>query len=284
MPWCTNDFLSTIWPSAFSLSNSGCESFVDIRTLRFENPSLGLIIVPQDPNLYGQRSAKRQKREMALTSSLSFSSQINTLLASSSSSGKATTPARARTPTLRSELLSGGKPKRNGGQGGDGSKERNKDKLVLRETNDTEDDKAERLLARKKMESKARLYHAMKRGDYVAREGDVAPLVDFDRKWAEARERDDQEGESSSGNGSDDDDDDGGNIDSEIIEYEDEFGRLRRGIRAEKMRMERRSARGAASAQELDRMSARPRAPDSIIYGDAVASRRICRPGRGQDA
>ena len=209
---------------------------------------------------------------MDLSSSLSFSSQISSLLASSSSSGKSTAPARARNnPNSKPDLFHPAKPRRKGDSEGSGAK-KDDGKLVLRETNDTEQDKAERLLARKKMESKARLYHAMKRGDYVAKEGEVAPLVDFDRKWAERARKD---GDSSPRDGSsddedDEDDDDHDNVDNDIIEFEDEFGRLRRGTRAEKMRLERRAARGAASAQELERMSARPKAPDGLILGDAV--------------
>ena len=230
--------------------------------------------MPQDPNLYGQRPAKRARREMDLTSSLSFSSQISSLLASSSSSGKTTAPARARNnPDSKPDLFHHAKPRRKGDGEGAGAKKDDGGKLVLRETNDTEEDKAERLLARKKMESKARLYHAMKRGDYVAKEGEAAPLVDFDRKWADRARKDGRPGDSSPGDGSsddDEDDDDDHNVDDDIIEFEDEFGRLRRGTRAEKMRLERRAARGAASAQELDRMSARPKAPEGLIFGDAV--------------
>ncbi len=211
---------------------------------------------------------------MDLSSSLSFSSQISSLLASSSSSGKTTAPARARNnPNSKPDLFHHAKPRRKGDGEGGGAK-KDDGKLVLRETNDTEEDKAERLLARKKMESKARLYHAMKRGDYVAKEGEVAPLVDFDRKWADRARKDGRGGDSSPRDGSsdedDDDDDDDNNVDNDIIEFEDEFGRLRRGTRAEKMRLERRAARGAASAQELERMSARPKAPEGLILGDAV--------------
>lgn len=100
----------------------------------------------------------------------------------------------------------------------------------------------------------------MKRGDYVPKENEAAPLVDFDRKWAE-------EVEGNSGSSSDSDSDDGG---GEIIEYEDEFGRLRRGTVAEKERMERRQRRGLLGAEELERMSARPTAPSKLIHGDAV--------------
>ena len=70
----------------------------------------------------------------------------------------------------------------------------------------TEDDKTERARARRKMEEKARLYAAMKRGDYVPKEGDAAPLVDFDRKWAEKHPEDDPNRYSSSGTDDESDD------------------------------------------------------------------------------
>jgi len=121
------------------------------------------------------------------------------------------------------------------------------------------------------MEEKARLYAAMKRGDYVGKEGEAAPLVDFDRKWAEKQEGGGDGGESSSGSDNESDSDGGdNNNDNEIIEYEDEFGRMRRGTAADKQRLSRRLARGTTAASELERMSARPRAPEGVIYGDAV--------------
>lgn len=114
------------------------------------------------------------------------------------------------------------------------------------------------------MEEKARLYAAMKRGDYVPKENEAAPLVDFDRKWAEGEEERKEDYATSS----DDDADDSG----EMVEYEDEFGRVRQVTKAERDRLERRARRGLLGAEELERMSARPSAPSNLIYGDAVQS------------
>lgn len=130
------------------------------------------------------------------------------------------------------------------------------------------------MAARRKMEDKARLYAAMKRGDYVPKEGEAAPLVDFDRKWAETH-GDMMKDQDSSDDDDDDDDDDGeedddDNTDREIITFIDEFGRQRSGTRAEKNRLERRIRASQYGAAELERMSARPKAPEKIIYGDAV--------------
>ncbi|KAK0709722.1 hypothetical protein B0T26DRAFT_722696 [Lasiosphaeria miniovina] len=256
--------------------------------------------MPQDLNLYGQRPAKKQRKELALPSSLAFTSQLSSLLAvqnaatsvaattttSSSSTMNAASaapstssntaiPGRARPSKSKTDLLFLGVKKRKAGKGrhddsgGDAERDRSSAKLSLKDPVGTEGDKAERAQARRKMESKARLYAAMQRGDYVGRE---VGLVDFDRKWAEKAEKKKQGhgGSSSSSSSGDDNNEEEDSMDTEVMEYEDEFGRLRRGTRAEKLRLERQLARGQASAAELERMSARPRAPENLIVGDAV--------------
>lgn len=105
------------------------------------------------------------------------------------------------------------------------------------------------------MEEKARLYAAMKRGDLE--DGDERYAVDFDKKWAEKQEGNDEE-----------DDDDSGEEDEEPVEYTDEFGRARKGTRAEAAR----ASRAARSQADLasDRFTARPSAPANVIYGDTI--------------
>lgn len=252
--------------------------------------------MPQDPNLYGQRAPKRQKKETALSSSLAFSAELSSLISTSKSSSNSnkknktldplaelaaasTTPssaaaaaARPRPSKSKTDIFAGvrsaTKRKSNNNNdeaeraGGGGAK------LVLKEVHGTEDEKNELAAARRKMEEKARLYAAMKRGDYVPREGESAPLVDFDKKWAETRDQGKDNAASSSSSDGDDDDDD--NIDTEIIEYTDEFGRTRRGTRAEQLRQARRAHARDYTAAELERMSARPKAPERVIYGDAI--------------
>lgn len=222
--------------------------------------------MPQDPNLYGQRAPKRQKKEIALPSSLAFSSELSSLIANKSSSSSTT--ARPRPSKTKPDIFAGVKAKRKAERQ---ERERDEGKLVLKDAAGTEDQKRESEAARRRMEEKARLYAAMKRGDYVPKEGEAAPLVDFDRKWAQAQE--DGKGESSSSE--DDDgqgDDDEDNVDDETVEYTDEYGRTRRGTRAEVARMERRQRVRAYAAQEAETMSARPRAPENVIYGDAIQS------------
>lgn len=120
--------------------------------------------------------------------------------------------------------------------------------------------------SREKMREKARLYSAMKKGTYVPKDNEAEPLVDFDRKWSEADAKqsfDSDFSEPAPG-------EDGESDDDEIIEYEDEYGRTRRGTRAEKAKMESQRERAWAGAKELESMSARPAAPKTLIYGDAI--------------
>ncbi|OAQ74062.1 hypothetical protein VFPPC_13128 [Pochonia chlamydosporia 170] len=212
--------------------------------------------MPQDPNLYGQRPTKKQKKDTALSSSLDFTAQLTSLMSTSSSS----TPTSGRTRPSKEpkeDIFRGSKPKQSSSRQDDG-------KLVLKEVAGTEDETQELARARRKMEDKARLYAAMKRGDYVPKENEATPLVDFDRKWAENVEGNEDDVSSSS--------DDDGEDANEVIEYEDEFGRLRRGTKVDKERLERRARRGLLGAEELERMSARPSAPTNLIYGDSVQS------------
>lgn len=113
------------------------------------------------------------------------------------------------------------------------------------------------------MEEKARLYAAMKRGDVEDEEGRFA--VDFDRMWAErygGAGEEDLDGEESE---EEEEEEEG---DGEEVEYEDEFGRTRRGSRAEAAR----AARVVRGQRDLagDRFTARPTAPVGVIYGDTI--------------
>ena len=124
--------------------------------------------------------------------------------------------------------------------------------------------------AKRKMEEKARLYASMKRGDYVPptdgrsnKEENV--LVDFDRKWAE-----EQEGGKGDNHDTSSDDDVGDSEDEEIVEYEDEFGRQRKGTRLEVAREMRRRNAQAYASEELAQASARPSRPENLIHGDTI--------------
>ena len=126
--------------------------------------------------------------------------------------------------------------------------------------------------SKRKMEEKARLYAAMKRGDYVPPSGsgprrEEESLIDFDRKWAEdeaAGRLPTHDTSSDTGGASD--------PEEELVDYEDEFGRQRRGTVGEAGREERRRRGAAQAAESADLFSARPAPPSQIIYGDAVQS------------
>jgi len=215
--------------------------------------------MPQDPNLYGQRPPKKQKRDTNLTSSLDFTAQLSSLMSKGSSSQPSTGRARpSREP--KDGIF------RNKAKAQQDDEERD-NKLVIKHVAGTEDEAQERARAKRIMENKARLYAAMKRGDYVAKENEAAPLIDFDRKWADEVEGKDDDATSSDDEGEEDD----GRGD-EMVEHEDEFGRIRHVKRSEKERLERRAKRGLLGAEELERMSARPSAPSKLIHGDAVQS------------
>ena len=215
--------------------------------------------MPQDPNLYGQRSTKKQKRDTALPSSLDFAAQLTSILSNTSSN--ATSSGRPRPSKERKDdVFRGTKQKRK-----DAPEDEPGNKLVLKEVAGTEEETKELARAKRRMEEKTRLYAAMKRGDYVPKENEAAPLVDFDRKWVEGQEEGKEDYSSSS-------DEDNETAKDEMVEYEDEFGRVRQVTKSEKEKLERRARRGLLGAEELERMSARPSAPHNIIYGDAVQS------------
>ncbi|OTA62456.1 hypothetical protein K449DRAFT_382462 [Hypoxylon sp. EC38] len=238
--------------------------------------------MPQDPNLYGQRPAKRQKKEIPLSSSLDFASQLTSLLSTSSGSGPsapsssslAVSSGRPR-PSKKDDIFSV-KAKRKAGPSTSDDRSNGKDgaaKLTLKDVRGTEEEKQDLARARRKMQEKARLYAAMKRGDYIAKEGEAAPLVDFDRKWAEKHPTDSPNQYSSSGTDDSSDDDDGNDDGQELVDYKDEFGRTRRIPRAEALRLERRRQRSALGAAELEGMAAKPtKAPERLIFGDVIQS------------
>lgn len=228
--------------------------------------------MPQDPDLYGQRPAKKQKKEIPLSSSLTFTSQLSSLLSAPSSASApahSASSGRARRSKTKDVLFSVKAKHRTSTPSAEGNAKDGGAKLQLRDPKGTEEDKKDLARTRRKMEEKARLYNAMKRGDYVAKEGENAPLVDFDTKWAAANPGDNAGHLSSSGTDNDSDEDDMGN---EIIEYQDEYGRTRRGTRADIARQQRKETRRALGAEELDAMSARPKAPEKVIHGDVIQS------------
>ncbi|KAK5117959.1 hypothetical protein LTR62_004003 [Meristemomyces frigidus] len=210
----------------------------------------------KDKSLYGIQKQRNLAggREISSSTTLSFTSQLSSLISSSNSTGTTKSTPRAR--AKKEDIFS--------------THNRNTAKRAKRDLEDssafteqkhtTNGEALDRNVwerSKRKMKEKARLYAAMKRGD--VEDVDERYAVDFDRKWAENKNDDDDE---------DDDDSDTGP--AAQVEYVDEFGRTRTGTTAEASRAERLKRGAAAVGGEDDRFTARPSAPANIIYGDTI--------------
>jgi hypothetical protein len=216
----------------------------------------------KDAHLYNQRPSKKPRntgKEISSSSTLAFSSALSSLIKSSASDPSKTAPAR-------------GKPKK---EDIFSSHNKNVKKRALKDledasfaqkhrgrtANEKEEDDATWKRTKRRMEEKARLYNALKRGDIEDLDDKYG--VDFDTKWAEKQGKD---GEAAPESESESESD---ASEEEMIEYVDEFGRTRKGTRAEVAREKRKQQTQAFN--EPDRFTARPSMPSSgIIYGDAV--------------
>jgi hypothetical protein len=215
----------------------------------------------KDAQLYGiPRPKKSTGKEISSSSTLAFTSQLSSLIASSNGStgesARTTTAGRSRP---KEDIFS--------------THNKNAKKRALKDVDETDFtqkhttngeslDEATLRKAKRRMEEKARLYAALKRGD--VEDLDEKYAVDFDRKWAEQQESGKVDDDTSEG------EDDLDSEEEELIEYTDEFGRTRKSTRAEVAREERRKR--TLAADEPDRFTARPAMPTSIIFGDTVQS------------
>ena len=229
------------------------------------------------PSLYNHKPHRLTKDPITSSSSsnLAFASSLSSLLATSAStpaSGRprASKPTKSKDDSIFTAHNKGTQKRALADTAADGP-------LPQKHARTAEHvDAATLSRSRRKMEEKARLYASMKRGDYVpppdgGRDKEGEGLIDFDRKWAESEEAGGggraEDGDSSSddyGRDSGEEEGDG------MVEYEDEFGRLRTGTKgAASLELRRRNAQVYANA-ELAEAKARPQRPDNIIYGDAV--------------
>ncbi|KAK5132830.1 hypothetical protein LTR08_008632 [Meristemomyces frigidus] len=222
---------------------------------------------PKDAPLYGAKPPRKLAGGTAISSSttLAFTSQLASLInASSSTTTPPTTSSRQR--AKKADIFT--------------THNRNTAKRAKRDladapalaaqkhtTNGAALDKGLWERSKRKMEAKARLYAAMKRGDVEDAEEKYA--VDFDRKWAEREE-------AAGGEDSEQDDDEeceGEGEGEEEVQYTDEFGRTRTGPPAEAARAERLKGGYPASAGGDggdDRFTAHPALPATIIHGDTI--------------
>ncbi|KAK3114679.1 hypothetical protein LTR53_006765 [Teratosphaeriaceae sp. CCFEE 6253] len=215
-------------------------------------------MVAQDASLYGLQKQRKLAGDKAISSSttLSFTAQLSSLITSSASATQSK-PAPPRSRTKKDDIFSG--HNRNTAKR---AKRDLEDSPAFEQKHTTSGESLDQGMwarSKRKMEEKARLYAAMKRGD--VEDNDERYAVDFDKKWADAR-----------ADGADEElDDSGSDLDDapqQQIEYTDEFGRTRTGTAADAPRAER-TKRGQAEAMS-DRFTARPTAPANVIYGDAI--------------
>ena len=129
------------------------------------------------------------------------------------------------------------------------------------------------------MEEKARLYASMKRGDYVPpSDGGVNKeenaLVDFDRMWADKQDGAERKYDTETDDDGDSEADAEAKAegDEEMVEYEDEFGRLRTTTKTKLAAHLRAQAAQSHAATELSAMRARPDQPTTLIHGDTIQS------------
>lgn len=209
----------------------------------------------KDAHLYGARPKDRAKaKEISSSSMLAFSSTLSSLIKASSDT---TQPAVGRPRSRQKEdIFKSHKNKvkkraRKDLEASDFTQEHRG-----RTAEETGEDEVAWKRTKRRMQEKARLYDALKRGDIE--DIDDKYGVDFDRKWAEQQDRVDTASSSDS---------EASEVE-ELVEYTDEFGRTRKGTRAEAAREERRKR--SLAADEPDRFTARPSMPTNIIFGDAV--------------
>lgn len=213
----------------------------------------------KDAHLYGAKNTARSKRkEISSSSTVAFSSTLSNLIKASSAADGSKPTAAGRARSQKDDIFK--------------THNRNVKKRALADLDDTDlatqkhrgrtadekdEDAASWKRTQRRMEEKARLYAALKRGD--VEDIDDKYGVDFDRKWADTQTAGAGEASSSS---------DEESADEEEVEYVDEFGRTRKGTRADALREERRKRTLANDAP--DRFTARPSMPEQIIYGDTV--------------
>lgn len=215
-----------------------------------------------DSHLYRPAVAAQKKRKEITTtsSSTNFTSTLSSLISSSS-----TRPAdrgRPRPSKSKQDIFSSHNK---------GAKARAKKDLVdiadSRSRVGQQDiggvDEATLALSKRKLAEKAKRYKELKSSNYVPE--DDNSLIEWDRKWVENPDQYD-----SSSSDSESEIDDTNPDANKIVEYEDEFGRLRKGTVLEKERHERMMKNRALGAEELERISARPAMPENLIVGPTI--------------
>ncbi|GAD95268.1 conserved hypothetical protein [Paecilomyces variotii No. 5] len=261
--------------------------------------------MPADPSsLYGiprPRNAA-SKKDLTSSSTLAFTTQLSSLISqggsSSSKSESKTSSGRTRpSKNSKSDIFSvhnKGAQKRAAADLEDDDEESSA--FARQKHQRAEDigqvDAATLQRSKRRMEEKVRVYEELKSGAHLAdasssdeedmtaddhaarmRRREKNALVDFDRKWAEEERKRLESGERSDEEVDDEDGDGDADETGSLVEYEDEFGRSRRGTRAEAARASRARAEhedDGTRGEPHDR--SRPSRPSNLIYGEAIQS------------
>ncbi|KAI7218169.1 hypothetical protein KC333_g3760 [Hortaea werneckii] len=217
----------------------------------------------KDASLYGEQKPRKLAggKEISSSTTLSFTSQLSSLINNSDAKSNPK-PTASRSKPKKEDIFS--------------THNRNTAKRAKRDLEDTpafeqkHSTKSDALdsntweRSKRKMEEKARLYAAMKRGD--VEDLDEKYAVDFDKKWTDRR----SDEEDSEQDDSDDSEDQQPEEEEEQVEYIDEFGRTRKGPRTAALQAETTKRHQASAHLTADRFTARPSAPASLIHGDTI--------------
>lgn len=213
----------------------------------------------KDSSLYGLKRHKLSSdKEIASSNSLAFSSQLSSLINTSAPTSSRSTSKTNPKPRKDDIFTSHNRAKK--------LKRGHKPSGAFEQVHTTDGESLDSDAwnrSKRKMEEKARLYAAMKRGDIE--DADEKYAVDFDKKWAE------REGEDSEVSDEEDARSEEGDAD-ELVEYVDELGRTRKGTRKEADKAARLVRLEEERGGNVDRFTARPAAPTNVIYGDTIQS------------
>ncbi len=224
-----------------------------------------------DTSLYGiPRPKKHSGKEISSSTTLSFTTQLTSLISSNPGTKPGTKPtSRSLNRDIFATSNKNTRKRALADLAADADDDDGHNSRVFVQKHSEKSEAVDAATWRRtqrKMEEKARLYAALKRGD--VEDGEEKHLVDFDRKWTEKEE---DGGDAASSSGDEGEDDEGINEEDakqDLVEYVDEFGRTRTARASVAAREKRRLAGLASDAP--DRFTARPVAPTAIIHGDTI--------------
>ncbi|KAK2733216.1 hypothetical protein FQN57_002261 [Myotisia sp. PD_48] len=257
-------------------------------------------------SLYGIRQPKAEvsKKDASSATTLSFANHLSSLISKESKSTQASSSSDGYTPatsTSRGRSRSSKKPDifsvHNKGSLKRAAADMSSDNPALQIHKSAKDigtvDEAILHRSKRKMAEKVRLYEELKKGEYLAdssdederagtedtrytalRRADKNSLVNFDQKWVDAESGKYKQGFEDINNEAEWQPDE--SYQEVLVDYEDEFGRTRRGTKAEAFAAAR-SQQNISRDQESTGLravpsAARPLRPSNIIYGSTIQS------------